>query len=77
MEILTFRKILKIYCKSSFKYLAIKNIVGDSKVELGVILKAKSSSKIENLSNLSISLLIGKEIQKIAVYKAKNLWKEL
>lgn len=62
MRILAFTTILKIYYRSSFKYLVIKNIVegivGNSRVGLEVEPRVEGAFKLGDLSNLSIFLLM-------------------
>lgn len=61
VRILTSKIVLKIYCRSSFKYLVAEDIIRSSGAELEV----KSLFKTNGPSNLSISLLMEEKTHNI------------
>lgn len=65
IEVLTFMKVFKIYCKLCFKYLTIEEATKD----LGIRLRVKSSS------NLFILLLTKKEALDITFKRVKKTTK--
>lgn len=71
--VLASKTVLKMHCRSSSKYLTMKdianNIAKGFRAELRIELEVKSFFKIEDLSNLSILLLIRKETWDIGAIK--------
>lgn len=76
MRILDFKIVLKMHCKSSFKYLVAENATEGSKtgLEMGSKIEVNLGG-IEDSSNFFISLLTGDYTWDIAFNKAKKAMK--
>lgn len=72
-EVLAFIIVLKIHCRSSSKYLVIKEVVKDSEEELKVGSRVRSG--VEGFSNLFILLSIKKKTLDIALKRIEEVMK--